>query len=378
MNNVFDYLIEKSEKNENAKIDGVKDTDQVILDKRTKKQKETEKAVKEGLARLIEMSEVIEEAAVIQIKKYSDTFLYSKGDYNKNIFEFMMKADEINKKDPSFDDIKFMVKRQAYQYLVNIMDSDNVVLLTRTPKSMPRSFKVFCAKDVRHGSGQTKVFIDVTGVITMKDGQYTMSGNKLNELVSYLTSAFVYQVYNINPAILLRNAKLIDSGTRCFALLFTHIIDYLRMGGVDNIRAKSLYLSAIYYQKCVLNNVYSDDVVKARAKNISGLSSREIDVIEYQLKKESFDNIDTFVNTVAEILKIPSLKIDNFVEKWVFLYKSGTQFALEYYPAFSSMLTNAFHGGYLNNQQTIEKVLNNGRDLVDYCRVILQLGSEMV
>ena len=289
-----------------------------------------------------------------------------------------MKADEINKNDPSFDNIKFMVKRQAYQYLVNIMDSDKVVLLTKTPKSMPRSFKVFCAKDVRHGTGQTKVYIDVTGVIETKDGQYTMSGSKLNELVSYLTSAFVYQVYNMNPAILLRNAKLIDSGTRCFALLFTHIIDYLRMGGVDNIRAKSLYLSAIYYQKCVLNNVYSDDVVKARAKNISGLSSREIDVIEYQLKNDTFNNIDTFINTVAEVLKIPSLKIDNFVEKWVFLYKSGTQFALEYYPAFSSMLTNAFHGGYLNNQQTIEKVLNNGRDLVEYCRVILQLGSEMV
>jgi len=170
MNEMFKSLIEQSENMENAKIDGVEDTDQVILDKRSKKEKDTEKAVKEGLMRLTEMSQAIEEAAVIQIKKYTDTFLYSKGDYNKNIFEFIMKADEINKNDPSFDNIKFMVKRQAYQYLVNIMDSDKVVLLTKTPKSMPRSFKVFCAKDVRHGTGQTKVYIDVTGVIELPAG----------------------------------------------------------------------------------------------------------------------------------------------------------------------------------------------------------------
>ena len=74
MNEMFKSLIEQSENMENAKIDGVKDTDQVILDKRSKKEKDTEKAVKEGLMRLTEMSQAIEEAAVIQIKKYTDTF----------------------------------------------------------------------------------------------------------------------------------------------------------------------------------------------------------------------------------------------------------------------------------------------------------------
>ena len=87
MNELFKNLIEQSDNIENAKIDGVEDTDQVILDKRSKKEKETEKAVKEGLSRLTEMAQAIEEAAVIQIKKYTDTFLYTKGDYNKNIFE---------------------------------------------------------------------------------------------------------------------------------------------------------------------------------------------------------------------------------------------------------------------------------------------------
>ena len=79
-------------------------------------------------------------------------------------------------------------------------------------------------------------------------------------------------------------------------------------------------------------------------------------MIEYQLDKDSFTNIKNFVDTIARILKVNALKVDNFIEKWVFLYKSGTQFATEYYPAFSSMLTNAYHGAYINNQKTIEKV----------------------
>ena len=46
MNELFKNLIEQSDNIENAKIDGVEDTDQVILDKRSKKEKETEKAMK--------------------------------------------------------------------------------------------------------------------------------------------------------------------------------------------------------------------------------------------------------------------------------------------------------------------------------------------
>ena len=72
------------------------------------------------------------------------------------------------------------------------------------------------------------------------------------------------------------------------------------------------------------------------------------------------------------------MKLDNFVEKWIFLYKTGTQFALELFPAFATMMTNAFHGAYINNQKTIEKVTNNGKDMVAFSRTILQIGSEML
>ena len=336
------------------------------------------KTKKESLYKLSEFASITEAANFIKPKSYNDSYLYHVGSYEKNILEFLMKAEELDKNHPSFKDIKYMVQRQQYQFLSNILDSDLIVLLHRKPKSMPRSFKVFAAKDIRHGTNQLKVYIDVTEVIKVDAGSYQLQSSKLNELVSYLTSAMVYGIYQKEPAKLLRNTNLIEHGTRCFALLFTHVIDYLRMGGVDNIREKSLFLSSLYYHKCLLGDIYSDSIVINRARKISGLSDREIDVIQYQLDKDSFTNIKTFIDTIARILKIDALKVDNFIEKWVFLYKSGTQFATEYYPAFSSMMTNAYHGAYINNQKTIEKITNNGKEMVAYTRALLQIGSELI
>ena len=70
------------------------------------------------------------------------------------------------------------------------------------------------------------------------------------------------------------------------------------------------------------------------------------------------------------------MKLDNFVEKWIFLYKTGTQFALELFPAFATMMTNAFHGAYINNQKTIEKVVGN--TLVSYTKNVIAKGGTLV
>ena len=332
---------------------------------------------RKNLERLSEFAIIHESDREVATKTYNDCFLYHKGDYEKNIFEFIMKGEIINKNDPSFDNIVYMVKRQPYSFLVNVLISDRIVLMRKLPKSMPRSFKVFAGKDLRNGTNDIKVYIDVTGVITDKGGVYNINGNKLNELVSYLTSAMVYTIYQLEPIRLISNTKLIDSGTSCFALLFTHVIDYLRMGGVENIRGKSLYLSSLYYQLSILK-MRDSNSIRNRALKISKLTSKEAEVLEYLLKPDAFKDINNFIDNISNVLKIPDLKIDNFVDKWIYLYKTGTQFGVEYFPAFSSMLTNAYHGAYINNQLTIEKVTNNGKDMVTFVQTILQIGRELM
>ena len=332
---------------------------------------------RKNLERLSEFAIIQEAAREVTIKTYNDSYLYHKGDYEKNIMEFIMKGEEINKNDPSFENVVYMVKRQPYSFLVNVLLSNRVVLLKKLPKSMPRSFKVFAGKDLRKGTKDIKVYIDVTGVITDDGGVYNISGSKLNELVSYLTSAMTYTIYHVDPIRLVGNTKLVESGTYCFALLFTHVIDYLRMGGVENVRGKTLYLSSLYYQLGILN-IKPSESVRNRALKFSKLTSKEAEVLEYLIKADAFQNINKFIESLSIALKIPDLRIDNFVEKWIYLYKTGTQFAVEYFPAFASLLTNAYHGAYIVNQLTVEKVTNNGKELTNFVQALLQIGKELM
>ena len=71
---------------------------------------------------------------------------------------------------------------------------------------------------------------------------------------------------------------------------------------------------------------------------------------------------------------MPSLTLDILVEKWLYLYGTGTQFALELYPAFASLVTNVYIGCYINNQKTIEKVV--GKDIVTFTVGVLSIGGE--
>ena len=60
----------------------------------------------------------------------------------------------------------------------------------------------------------------------------------------------------------------------------------------------------------------------------------------------------------------------------MYLYGINTVFALEYYPALSAMLTDAYCGAYINNQKTIEKVVGN--TLVTYSRNVITKCGGMV
>jgi hypothetical protein len=53
----------------------------------------------------------------------------------------------------------------------------------------------------------------------------------------------------------------------------------------------------------------------------------------------------------------------------MYLFNPSTVFALEYMPAFQSMLTNAYVGAYLNNQKTIEKIC--GKSMVQYAKIAI-------
>ena len=115
---------------------------------------------------------------------------------------------------------------------------------------------------------------------------------------------------------------------------------------------------------------------EAVAGKIVELSEREQDMIIVQMDDDDFINIKLFIDKLSDVLKIPSLKVDNVVDKWMFLFGVNTVFGLEYFPALSAMLTDAYVGAYINNQKTIEKVVGN--TLVQYTKAVLNKGESIV
>ena len=131
----------------------------------------------------------------------------------------------------------------------------------------------------------------------------------------------------------------------------------------------------MYFTKNILNKEFNESY-KAMASKVVDLSEREQDMIDVQMDENDFTTIRLFIEKLAEMIKVPGLKVDNVVDKWMYLYGVNTIFALEYFPALSAMLTDAYIGAYINNQKTIEKVVGNV--LVKYTKTVIDKGGSLV
>lgn len=311
----------------------------------------------------------------VQIKNYNDSFLYGKANYGSELYQYIIKAERIDKSHPGFDQIRYLVRRnQTTSCLGSLLDK-NSIILTLPLKPMSRAFKVLAAKDVREDNS-TKVFIDCSGIITFNNNEYILKNISVEIFISYLACALNTLIYHTDPKIILNNSQLMYTSTEAFAKLCTNIIDYMRIGSVDNIRPKMMYISSLYYQiGMLLNN--NSSTVQQKALKISNLSQREADLVQVVVVEDDYKNIDTFVKAIAKLLKVDTLlKVENFVDKWILLYGSGTQFASEVYTAFANLLINAYVGAYINNQKQIEKIA--GRTMVEYCNALFRVGGDLL
>lgn len=314
-------------------------------------------------------------------KTYAGTYLYSQyNEYEKQIFTYMMSGSEIDKDTSDFDDIKYEVKkRQVSNSLIKVLESKDVVLLTGE-KPLPKAFKVFCAKDIKGPKkDKMKVFIDCSNIISIDDtsGRYVCRRNNIDIFISYLVSAMHTFIYYADEDRITSNSKIMQVGAQVFASLFTHVVDYAcKISSMPSSKNKCMYLASLYYLSNILGKDHTTEGSRRIAKKISGLSDRDAGIIDIQIKSESFINIRYFVETVSNILRINKLTLDVIVERWMSIYGTGTVFSLEMFPAFASMITDAYVGAYINNQKTIEKIAGTG--MTEFTKVLLSIGAESV
>lgn len=316
-------------------------------------------------------------------KTYAGTYLYrSYNVYEQKLFNFIMTGNEIIKTADGFDDIRYEVKkRQIGNSLVKILDSKEVILLIGNDP-LPKAFKVFCAKDIKNpkNNGKMKVFIDCTNIIKRDavTGAYALSGKgSIGILISYLVSAMHNYIYYVDENRYVNNAKVMSVGAQAFASLFTNVVDYTcKLTTTNSAKDKCTYMCVLYYLSNILGKDHTTDGCRKIAKNISGLSDREAGVVDMQINKDTMLNIKFFSETLAQVLHTSKLTVDVIVERWMTSYGPSTVFALEIFPAFASMLTDAYVGEYLNQQRSIEKIA--GSSMVEFTKTMLSIGAESV
>lgn len=313
-------------------------------------------------------------------KTYSSTYLYRQyNEYERRIFTFLMESTEIDKGIPEFEDIAYDVrKRQINSSLVSILNNKNVILLIGN-KPLDKAFKVFCAKDIKGPNrNKKKVFIDCSGIITKSEsGRYVCDSKNIDILISYLVSAMILYVYEIEDTRFTADSGICKSGAECFSSLVTYIVDYLcKITTIPGARNKCVYLACLYYFSNIMGLDFDSDTCSRVARKVSGISEREAYIVNIDLKNESFSNIKFFIETVADVLRLNKLTLDVFIEKWMYLYGTGTVFGTEIFPAFATMITDAYVGAYINNQKTIEKVV--GTSMNEFTKKILDICSNAV
>lgn len=322
------------------------------------------------------------------VKSYGDTYLYSKYPlYSKKLTDAIMQDPLIDKKSEAFQDVIYEVKRaRVSDALVKILDSPNVILLD-CDDPLPRAFKVFAAKDFR-GDRKVKIFVDCTKVITKSKTSRDLIVDE-SKLISYLINAGVTMIYHKAHDNVLRRDSLIIEAATCFAKCFTYIIDYLiKISIQETSKIKVLYLSAMYF----LTSVVGIDSTKAIniAKKIAEISDREAVMLNILMDKatyvkgaseretDPYRDIKQFVRAMRTVMKFNAKIIteDIIVERWMMMFGPGTVLGLEYFPAFSAMMTDAYVGGHINQQKTIENVCKT--NMVTYSKYAIDLINSVV
>jgi hypothetical protein len=309
------------------------------------------------------------------MKTYSDTYLFKKyPDYNKQLMEFLMGADRIDKKSTAFENVAFDIKRrQVSNSITKVMESNNVVLGIAA-KPLPKAFKTFVSSDIKTDK-KPRAFIDVSECIIMKDGEYICKNT--DWMISYVIDAMVAFIYRMQENKLINNQTVVKDGAAAFAQLFTYIVDRIyKISTVQSLRKRIMYISALYYQVCILGKDFNSkqyDSIKAIAMKIADIETRDAQIVDIQIDATCFTNVNTFVNNLTAIFKLKDFSVDMLVAKWMQFYGTGTVFALEYFPAFSAMLTDTYVGGYINNQLTIEKITS--QHMVKFTKQVLQIGD---
>lgn len=309
------------------------------------------------------------------IKTIDKTYLYSiYPTYEKSLFQFVMSADRIDVNDERFADIMYELKQRALtNNMIKAVMSNKIKMLYGGSGPVGKAVKVFTMKDVKESLQNRVTFIDVSSIISLAEGG-SFKCSSIDALISHILNAITQVAYynEMVSAKLTNNVRLTSIGVSAFTKLMFNIVDYIaKISSIPDAKEQCNILSALYYHICLLGREEINDSVIGVIKSELKVSERMITTTLLNRDKDDFINLKMFCQTLSDELRLPKITPEAITSKWMYVYDPSTTFGLELFPAFSAMLTDAYIGAYINNQKTIQKVLDT--DMVVYTKELLRI-----
>lgn len=311
---------------------------------------------------------------MIKAKNIDSSYFYTDSNFDQNIMKMILHGKRLDKTSESYkmlySDIKRFCKSSA---VTSMLMSDNVVLVYNN-QPMPRALKVMTVKDIKSNNKAYKIFIDVTEICSFtNENEFVI--RELNFMETFLTVATVHMMYYTDPKIIM--SPLVGTATEIYVSLFRYILDYkYKISNSENKNNIAKYMISKFFLQNVLEKK-DDDYSENICKRISGITNREIEILNIRLSKieNPFEDISTIIDCLSKVLEIRDLKLDVFVQGWLFLYGSGTHFAMELFTSLCELIIHTYNGTFFNNQKTIEKIVGTNEITKMYSTIISRGGE---
>ena len=311
-------------------------------------------------------------------KTFADCYIYGLTDSSSSfnaehaLATFIHTAERIDKSSMAFKNIIDQLKaRSQSAVIIRILMQPDVVLCIAN-KEVMASFKVFFARDHESNKLSKKYFVDVTGLITLKNGFFVCK--EIDKLAAYMLGVLSMKIYYTDHTKLIYNGAMQKVSISAFTRLFNSILDYYRLPGYMDNKDKIRYISGVYFGYNVMRlNLEPAQNAASAAVGISRNETKNYDF--YYVPEDDLKDINTFITYLAKTFKLDGVTTDTFINSWLRKYGKQTLYGLELYPSFLNILLYAYSGTYINNMKTIENV--TARDMVDATNIVLKIGNEM-
>lgn len=298
----------------------------------------------------------------LKAKTYSDCYMYRNNVYiyEKSIKQYMSKSEILDKNSDYFIGIMNGFKLTYPRWLYKFINSDKLLFLIpdrQTPVN--KAFNTFACTKKQGDKTKTVVLVNAQLLQKhIKSGKFVLASTTESIMQGYCVSAFTAYHYLTNPTLFTNNSVIVNIGAEIYARLFLFVLNYLyKVQSIPKLVAEIEIMTKVYYYYNLLNMSMEKSIQLASRK--STLSSLEIEVLNLD-DKDLYKDISTFVTEgLANMRTMEKLTFSLFMEKWIQLFGTGTEFATELLPPFLTMLTNQYVSSYASNINSIQNIIGH-------------------